>query len=156
MIKWVMTSFSMWEYIEYNLVLHKQGLTACHCLACPYNLNVLISPQKTNQPCIFLICSFHSSFPFFPSVSSSDHRFPSELYQQLTAFQPISKGKHNNNQSLGLMHSTSSAVNTNWFLKVLSFRRAPLALVFVEERGPPLKWQAVPKTQLVWEGETKG
>lgn len=138
---------------KYNLVLNKQGLTACHCLACPYNLNVLISPQNANQPSMFLICSFHSSFLLPPPVSSSDHCFPSELYQQLSAFQPISKGKHNNNQSLGLMHSTSSAVNTNWFLKALSFRRALLALVFVEKRGPPLKWQAVPKTQLVWEGD---
>lgn len=94
--------------------------------------------RKPTNHAFFLICCFHSSFPFFP-VSSSDHCFPSELYQQLTAFQPISKGKHNNNQSLGLMHSTSSAVNTNWFLKVLSFRRALLALVFVEKSGPPFE-----------------
>lgn len=128
-----MTSFNMWECMQYNLGLNKHGLTACHWLACPYNLDVLIGHQKANQACVsfFFICSFHSSFP-----SSSDHCSPFELYQQLTAFQPISKGKHNNSRSLGLMHSTSSAVNTNWFLKVLSFRRALLALVFVKKRGP--------------------
>lgn len=43
----------------------------------------------------------------------SDHCFSLELYQQLTDFQAISQGKDNNNQSVGLMHSTSSAVNTN-------------------------------------------
>lgn len=153
MTKWVITSFSMWEYTQYNLNVNKQGSTTCQRLACQYNLNGLISPPNANRPRGFLLCSFHS-FYFFPSCSS-DHCFPSELYQQRTAFQPISEGKHNNNQSFGLMHSTSSAVNPNWFFKVLSFRGALLALVFVKKRGPSFEMAGQTKIKTCLRGGDK-
>lgn len=152
-MKWVITSSRMWEYTQCNLNVNKQGSTTCQWLACQYNLNGLISPLNANQPWGFSVCSFHF-FYFFPSCSS-DHCFPSELYQQRTAFQPISEGKHNNNQSFGLMHSTSSAVNPNWFFKVLSFRGALLALVFVKKRGPRFEMAGHSKIKMCFEGETK-
>lgn len=80
---------------------------------------------------------------------------PPELYQQLPGFEPISQGKHNNNQSVGLMHSTSPAVNTNWFLKVLSFRRALLALVFVKRRRPPFEMAGHTKKTTCFRGKQR-
>lgn len=140
--------------------VHRELITLKHSGAewirydCPYNLNVLISPQKANQPCLFLKSAL--SIPFSPLfLLLWSPLFPSELYQQLTGFQPISQGKHNNNQFVGLMHSTSPAVNTNWFLKVLSFRRTLLALVFVEGRRPPFEMAGHTKKTTCFRGKQR-
>ena len=53
------------------------------------------------------------------------------------------------------MHPTSPAVNTNWFLQVLSFRRAPLALAFVKERRPPFEMAGHTKKRSLLRRETK-
>lgn len=88
----------------------------------------------------------------FSCISSSDHRFPSELFQQLTGFQPISKGKHSKQVSwLNALHLLGSKYQL--IPQSIVIQKGPAGSGLCQEReGVPLKWQAISKTQLVEEG----